>query len=322
MAWRSALCCIGALAAFGCAFAVAQIALAWRNRHQRAVLPQAAGVRDGRLAWLLRNGVAPVRPLAERIARLPFAQKLFADAAEVAAERGYVTPPGALVSVALLCVVALVLAVSLATSSVMCGCAVAACVVALGCAWVRSEQDKRQSAVREAVPDALRSMGVCFQGGYTLVQTLEQVADETKGPLHDAFSRAAHLLQTGGSTADALASLRARASVPELAFVSVALDVQHQAGGSMGHVLDSAREMVEEELDLARSLRVQTAQAKLSARVVSVMPFVLIAVFSLISEDFLSPFFSSAAGLCLLAFAVAMQAAGILAVRRMLKVEG
>ena len=140
-------------------------------------------------------------------------------------------------------------------------------------------------------------------------------------PVGVLFRRAAHLLETGGSTREALSVFQGRNSVPELAFVSVALDVQHQTGGSMERVLDAARETVEGELELTRSLRVQTAQAKLSARIVSVMPIVLVALFSLVSEDFLGPFFSSFAGMALLCIAVAMQVAGIVSVRHMLKVE-
>ncbi len=78
----------------------------------------------------------------------------------------------------------------------------------------------------------------------------------------------------------------------------------------MRQVLDAARDSVEGELSLRRALKVQTAQAKLSAQVVSVMPFALVAVFSLVSEDFLAPFFASASGWALLALALGMQAAG------------
>ena len=51
------------------------------------------------------------------------------------------------------------------------------------------------------------------------------------------------------------------------------------------------------------------------------MPIVLVALFSLVSEYFLGPFFSSFAGMALLCIAVAMQVAGIVSVRHMLKVE-
>ena len=45
------------------------------------------------------------------------------------------------------------------------------------------------------------------------------------------------------------------------------------------------------------------------------------ALFSLVSNDFLTPFFESPLGLAVLGAALGMQAAGIAVVRRMLKVE-
>ena len=51
------------------------------------------------------------------------------------------------------------------------------------------------------------------------------------------------------------------------------------------------------------------------------MPFLLVALFSLMSPDFLSPFFSSVLGMAVLALALVMQMAGVVIVRRMLKVE-
>jgi len=168
------------------------------------------------------------------------------------------------------------------------------------------------------VPDVLRSMGTCFDAGLSLQQTLAQVASEADGPLRSLFAHGAHVLDTGGSATEALGGLRQGSGASELAFVAVALDVQHQTGGSMRQVLDAARDSVEGELALRRSLKVQTAQAKLSAQVVSVMPFALVAVFSLVSEDFLSPFFASPAGWALLGLALGMQAAGVGMVRRVL----
>ena len=49
------------------------------------------------------------------------------------------------------------------------------------------------------------------------------------------------------------------------------------------------------------------------------MPFVLIALFSLMSPGFLSPFFESMAGMALLAAALVMQVAGVVLVHRILR---
>lgn len=187
--------------------------------------------------------------------------------------------------------------------------------------YVRHEADKAACAMREETPDALRSLADSFRSGHSLLQTMQQASVELEGGLGSLFASAAHSLEMGETTSRSLSALRAVKGVPELAFVAVALDIQHQSGGSIAPVLESARASVEGELELARSLRVQTAQAKLSASIVTIMPFVLVAFFSLASPGFLAPFFASGLGLFLLAMALVMQVAGVLAVRRICRVD-
>lgn len=188
-------------------------------------------------------------------------------------------------------------------------------------AVVTRESGRRSERIREALPNALRAMGVCFHAGFTLQQTFDQLQKEAQGPIAELFAQTAHDMQTGSSAREALEKLRGTQRVPELSFVSVALTVQHQTGGSMQNVLDATCDSLKNELELRQSLRVHTAQARLSARVVVGVSVALVAVLSLLSKDFLAPFFQSALGLGLLAIAIAMQVAGIFIVRRMLRVE-
>lgn len=312
---------VGVLAAFGCG-AAACASFAGRTRRRPAAAAVGAEAQhSGRLAWLLRNGVRWARPVACALLGNRAVAVLVREAVEEVRGRGWMTAAEALLSVFVAALVGVFLGASLVARSLVCGVAVAACLCACAVVWLRAMQDKRRDALREAIPDALRSMGVCFQSGLSLLQTFQQVASEVQEPLGSLFAQAAHRLETGESAERALETLRSGSSVAELAFVAVALDVQHQAGGSMRQVLDAARDTVESEIGLRRALRVQTAQAKLSTRVVSVLPFVLIAVFSLVSEGFLAPFFESPMGLALLMLALGMQLAGIATVRRMLAVE-
>ena len=89
----------------------------------------------------------------------------------------------------------------------------------------------------------------------------------------------------------------------------------------MQQVLEITRQSVADEIELKRTLKTQTAQAKLSAQIVTIMPFALIGVFSLVSPGFLDPFFESSLGIILLICALAMQVIGISIVRKLLKVE-
>lgn len=316
-----ALGCLAVASAFGMgAFALSGALARHARRPSEAYLGD-AGVKTGRLAAMLRNGVGFAEPAARLMLRNRAVASLLRDGAAMCAERGYPTTADRLATVVVAAAAALAAAALLATRSLTVAVAVPACALALFAMAVRGVRDARQEAVRESVPEVLRSIGACLQAGYTLMQTFDQVAREVDGPLKAAFSQSARLLEAGRPVSEALLRLRETASVPELTFVAVALQVQHEAGGSMRKVLDAARDAVEGEIELKRSLRVQTAQAKLSARIVSVMPIVLIALFSVVSEGFLEPFFSSAAGIALLLIAIAMQVAGVVAVRRMLSLE-
>lgn len=296
-----------------------QAARAW-SRHSVA---QAILATDNRSRMLLRlkTGVPALRPAASKLLELAIIDGACETAVQFAQANEVDTTKESLLSLALALMVAVAVAISLVTRSVVCGIAIA-CVALIGLnTFVHNKIEKMNLSMREEVPEAMRAMETCFRSGLSLLQTLNQTAKECPGALGKLFGVAARRLSMGATPAEALSIMRGNSQVPELAFVSVALDVQHQSGGSIAPVLEAARESVTSELDLLRNLRVQTAQAKLSAGIVTVMPFILVGLFSLMSPDFLSPFFQSFLGMGLLALALIMQLSGVLIVRRMLKID-
>jgi tight adherence protein B len=183
--------------------------------------------------------------------------------------------------------------------------------------WLR----KRRNSLREQFPDALRGLGMCFIAGLSLEQAFDQTAQECREPLRRELRRAVDDLRTGSSILETLESLDARLAMDDMRFVAVAMEIQHRTGGSMREVLDATADSMLASFDLSRSLEVQTAQARMSARVVSILPLALVLVLSLAMEGYLATFFSSPEGLALLLIAVGMQLAGILIIRRILGVD-
>lgn len=314
------LCGIGVVAAFGFGAGAASLAMG-RLRHASSAARVLSRNDSGGVARVVRNGVAATRGIACFLLRFPFVDALAQEGVRALEGRGMASTRVSLLSAVVAVTLLAGAAAGVVTSSAIAAVAVCCCACACFVTWARSERSKRQEALRDAVPEALSSMGACFRSGYSLLQTFRQVASETTGPLSALFERAAHRLEVGQDSSAALEALREGATVPELSFVAVALDVQRQTGGSMQRVLAAASETVEGQIELRRSLRVQTAQAQLSARVVSLMPFILVAVMSLLSEGFLDPFFESVTGLVLLGVALAMELAGVMLVRRMLRIE-
>lgn len=309
--------------AFTCAYAAVLAVSASMRSRRVALAAQGDALSPGALLrWRLRNGYAMLLPVVSYAIRIKPVHRFAVGLVELCSERGWATSPQKALSVVTAASLLISCVAGVALGSVVSAVAVGICSLALVAAVLGNMRDKREEAVRNAVPEALESMTVCFGSGFTLLQTFRQVASDTPGPLGVTFARCAHVLEMGGDASQALREMRVGAHASELAFVAVALDVQHQSGGAMRQVLDAAAETVKSEIELRRTLRVQTAQARLSARIVVVMPFILIAAFSLASPDFLTPFFTSVFGYALLGVALVMQAAGVVLVRRALEVEG
>lgn len=271
--------------------------------------------------WLVRNGSGPLRRVSELLLRVSAIAAVCDQGVAQLRGRHIETDVEALLSAVLLAGLAGIGVCWLISGSLICGIAVVAAVVASVAAWLGSSGDRRRARMREDLPEALRCMAAGFQSGLPLARCMEQVSQEISGPLGDSFLRSANAVHAGCSVSEALQCLNEEASLPELEFVSVAMDVQHQTGGSMTQTLGFALTLVEDRISLARQMEVQTAQARLSARIVSAMPFVLVALFSLVSEDFLGPFFESAAGIALLFVACLLEIGGILLVRRILRTD-
>lgn len=287
-------------------------------RRERRIAFAVAG--DGVKAKLLRNGIKPLKGLSSKLLKVSFVDRYAEPLSDALNYRGYWTNKESILSLLIALSIIALMACSVAVSPVF-GITSVVCFLFLVSMRARKILDQRRIELRESIPEALQTMKSCFNAGYSLAQTLRYVADETAGPLGELFKNVCAELETGSTIDEALDYLKRESGESELTFLAAALEIQHRTGSSMKQVLDAARESVVDEIKLKQTLKTQTAQAKLSAQIVSIMPFVLIAVFSLVSEGFLSPFFESFIGMVLLGVALSMQAIGIFVVRRMLRVE-
>ena len=311
---------IAALAAFGLGFGLFHVLVSVARRRANALGESLSPQVLAR--WRLRNGAGFALPLARILLRSERVRAAGSEYRLLLTGREIESSDDALLSVFLAAVFAASLAASLLARNAICLFVIPLCMAVLVFGYAGHLADRRAEQMQASLPVALESMSACFGAGYTLLQTFRQVSKDAPGPVGAVFLSAANVLEAGGGAHEALEIIRKSDQSDEIAFVAVALDIQHQTGGSVRQVLDAAADSVKGELELKKTLRVQTAQAKLSARVVSVMPIALIALFSLVSPTFMLPFFQSLLGLAMLGLALIMQAAGVLLVRRALSVGG
>jgi tight adherence protein B len=274
------------------------------------------------LAGLCQRGVILLRPLSRLLLHIPWLQVSCERCARALTISGYGAVEAGRACELLLAGCGLLgLLVLLLTGMPV----TALCFVALALALAFGKAQKLLGSwgerLVEQIPDALRSLGICFNAGYSLQQAFEQVASDTPDPLGAELKQASFDIRAGRSIGEALSALEGRTRASDFRFAIVALEIQHRTGGSLQDLLENAADAVLASADLYRQLAVQTAQARLSAKVVTILPLALVAVLSLAMEGYLQSFFSSSEGLAILCAALGMEALGIVAIRRILGVD-
>ncbi|MCL1879656.1 MAG: type II secretion system F family protein [Actinomycetia bacterium] len=281
---------------------------------------------DGRTTFipfvdLARNGLPPLRVPARILLRMPFWKHAAERLLLLTANAGVFGALPQLSELLLGCCLLIGIAFSLLTrQAVWLLLALLAVPLTVG-SYSQRKLQQRNARMREQLPDALHSLGFSFLTGSSLQQALAQAGQEAVEPLRSELAQTSDDISSGQSVFEALRAMEQRNQIDELGFLVAALEIQHRTGGSMKELLESAATSVSESIALKRKLQVQTAQARLSFKVVAIMPLVLVALLSVAMEGYLASFFSSPAGLMIFSVALAMELLGLLMIRRILGIE-
>lgn len=147
---------------------------------------------------------------------------------------------------------------------------------------------RRQEARRleESMPEAFGSLALSLGSGLSLPQAMRYVGAHSDEPVRTEFMRVSFAIDCGISAVEALDGMLERLRAPGLDLVVLALKVSQRTGAPLSDLLNEATQMVEEQIELRRTLDVKTSQARMSARLVACMPLLMVALLSLLSSDF------------------------------------
>ncbi len=126
-----------------------------------------------------------------------------------------------------------------------------------------SRATARQGEIARALPEALDLLALTVEAGLGFEQALEIVVDNSVGPLRGEFARLLREVELGVPRREALAALRERTDVPELASFVVALVQSDQMGIALADVLKSQAAQVR----LKRRQRAKEQAAKTPVKI-------------------------------------------------------
>ena len=94
----------------------------------------------------------------------------------------------------------------------------------------------------------------------------------------------------GVSLKQALTHLSERVPLTDLRYFVVAVLIQRESGGNLTEVLGNLSRLIRERLKLMGKVRVLSAEGRLSAWILCLMPFAIAALLNLVNPEFISVF--------------------------------
>jgi tight adherence protein B len=156
----------------------------------------------------------------------------------------------------------------------------------LGALWVEMRRQKRMAEFAEQLPDALDVIVRGVRVGYPLPIALNLAARELADPLATEFRMTFDEITFGQDVRTAIENLYRRVGHEDLQFFVVAIIVQSQTGGNLAEVLSRLSRLLRTRSKLRLRIRSLSAEGRISAVVLSLMPFILFGGISLISPGY------------------------------------
>ncbi len=182
-------------------------------------------------------------------------------------------------------------------------------------------RNARTAKFEEQLPEALDVIKRALQAGHPFTQCLKLVSLDMDEPISREFDYVFSEINYGGDLRHALLSFLERIpSVSAMAFVTAVL-VQKETGGNLAEILTRITTVIRGRFKLHRRIRTLSAEGRLSAWILLLMPLVLFAVIWITTPSYLPTLIHDPRGPKLIAFSVVMGVLGMLWIRRIIRIQ-
>lgn len=194
-------------------------------------------------------------------------------------------------------------------------------IAALPALVVLNERQKRIDKIDSQLPDALDLIGRALRAGHAFQGAMHMVATEAPEPVAAEFRITFDEINFGVPLDAALLNLATRVPSTDLRYFVIAVLIHRETGGNLAELLDNLSHLMRERIKLRGTIKVLSAEGKLSAWILALLPFGLAGLLNAMNPDFMSILFTDEGGRRLLATALVLMVIGIIWLWRLTKIR-
>lgn len=165
------------------------------------------------------------------------------------------------------------------------------------------KRSRRLGKFEELFPGALGLVSRALRAGHALPTGLKMVADEAQQPVGGEFRVIFEEQNFGLTLPEALRNFARRVPLLDARFFVVAVLIQRESGGNLSEVLANISDIMRERFAMQGEIDTLTAESRLSARILGVLPILVFIGISIVNPAFMRPMLQQPVGQVLLAVA-------------------
>ena len=186
---------------------------------------------------------------------------------------------------------------------------------------VRRARTRRLCHIEHQLPDAADFIARALRAGHSFTNVLQIVGNELPEPLSSEFRLAREEINYGVPMGEALHNMAARIPLTDLRYLIIAVLIQRESGGNLAEILGSISTIIRSRLKLVAQVRVLSAEGRMSAWILGLLPFAVMLVLALVNPDYVSLLWTDPTGIRLLWYAAGMILFGVIWLRKVIRIR-
>lgn len=153
--------------------------------------------------------------------------------------------------------------------------------------YMYRRRSRRLAMFEEQLPNALTMMARALQAGHPFNETIKMIGEEMSDPIGSEFRQVFNDINYGLSSKAAFVSLMTRVPSMSVNTLVIAILIQSESGGRLSEIVTKIAAVIRERFKLNRKVRALSAEGRMSAWILTLLPFVLALVISTTTPSYL-----------------------------------
>jgi tight adherence protein B len=181
--------------------------------------------------------------------------------------------------------------------------------------------NRRRKKFLGQLPDTLQLLSGTLRAGYSLMQGVEAVSQEVEDPMGHELRRVVTESRLGRPLEESLDGVADRMDSPDFSWAVMAIRIQREVGGNLSELLLTVADTMTQRERLRRDVRALTAEGRMSAIVLGLLPLGLGAAMFMINPEYTNKLITDTLGNILLGVSIVSMIIGFIWMKKIIDIE-